>query len=72
VTDDEANAVVAPYEAEAGLNWHARLMVGYQLSSHWGLSLVAEYERINDEAAASPLVKERGVLGYFTGLVYRF
>ena len=72
VTEDEANVVVAPYEAEAGVNWHARLMFGYQLSRHWGLSLVAEYERINDEAASSPLVKERGVLGYFAGAVYRF
>ena len=53
VTDDEASVVVAPYEAEAGLNWQTRLMVGYQLSRHWSLSLVAEYERINDEAAAS-------------------
>jgi outer membrane scaffolding protein for murein synthesis (MipA/OmpV family) len=47
-------------------------MVGYQLSRHWGVSLVAEYERINDEAAASPSVEDRNVLGYFTGLVYRF
>ena len=72
VTDDEAGVVVAPYEAEAGLNWHARLMVGYQLTRHWGLSLVAEHERINDQAAASPIVKERNVLGYFAGLAYRF
>ena len=72
VTDDEADFVVPAYEAEAGLNWHARLMVGYQLSNHWGLSLVAEYERINDEAAASPIVEDGNVLGYFTGLVYRF
>ena len=72
VTDDEASVVVAPYEAEAGFNWHARLMVGYQLTRHWGISLVAEQERINDEAAASPIVKERNVLGYFAGLAYRF
>ena len=72
VTEDEAGVVVAPYEAEAGLNWHARLMVGYQLSRHWGLSLAAEYERINDEAAASPIVKEHDVLGYFAGVAYRF
>ena len=47
-------------------------MVGYQLSRHWGLSLVAEYERINDEAVASPIVNERNVLGYFAGVAYRF
>jgi outer membrane protein len=72
VTEDEAGVVVAPYEAGAGLNWHVRLMVGYQLSRHWGLSLVTEYERINDEAAASPIVAERNVLGYFAGVAYRF
>jgi outer membrane protein len=72
VTEDEASIVVAPYEAEAGLNWHARLMVGYQLTRHWGLSLVAEYERINNEAAASPIVEKRNVLGYFAGVAYRF
>lgn len=72
VAEDEAGLVVAPYEADAGVNWHARLMVGYQLSRHWGVSLVAEYERLNDEAAASPLVEDRDVLGYFAGLAYRF
>ncbi len=72
VADNEAGVVVAPYEAEAGLNWHARLMVGYQLSRHWGLSIAAEYERINNEAAASPIVNEHDVLGYFAGVAYRF
>ncbi len=72
VTDEEADVVVAPYTAEAGINWHARLMAGYQLSRHWAVSLVAEYERLNNEAAASPLVEERDVLGYFAGVSYRF
>lgn len=72
ISDDESSVVVDPYTADAGVNWHTRLMVGYQLSKNWGLSLVAEYERINDEAAASPIVEERDVLGYFAGLAYRF
>lgn len=72
VTEEEAGLVVLPYEAGAGINWHARLMVGYQLTRHWGLSLVAEYERINDEAAASPVVEDDDVLGYFAGVSYRF
>jgi MipA family protein len=72
VTEDEAGIVVAPYEADAGVNWHARLKLGYQLSRHWALSLVAEYERLNDEAASSPLVKEHDVLGYFAGAAFRF
>lgn len=72
VTEEEAGVVVLPYTAGAGINWHARLKVGYQLTRHWGLSLVAEYERLNDEAAASPIVAEDDVFGYFAGLVYRF
>lgn len=72
VTVEEADIVVAPYEAKAGLNWQTRLTVGYQLSRNWGLSLVAEYERMNSDAAASPIVKEENVLGYFAGLTYRF
>lgn len=72
VGEDEAGLVVAPYEAGAGTNVHARLMLGYQLSRHWSLSLVAEYERINDEAATSPIVEDRNVLGYFAGVAFRF
>lgn len=72
VTDAEAGVIVAPYEAGAGVNWHTRLKVGYHLSRHWAVSLVTEFERINDEAAASPIVDERNVLGYFAGVSYRF
>ncbi len=72
VTEDEAGIVVAPYEAGAGTNIHARVMLGYQLSRHWSVSLIAEYERINDDAADSPLVEDRNVLGYFGGVAYRF
>jgi len=72
VSEDEAGVVTLPYEASAGINMHARLMVGYQFSRHWSLSLITEYERINDEAAASPIVEDRNVLGYFAGVAYRF
>ncbi|MDH5619287.1 MAG: MipA/OmpV family protein [Gammaproteobacteria bacterium] len=72
VTAEEGGIVVARYDATAGINWQARLLLGYQLSRNWGVSLVTEYERINDEAAASPIVDERNVLGFFAGLAYRF
>lgn len=72
VTPEEAGVVSLPYEADAGLNWHARLMIGYQLDRHWAVSLVAEYERLNDEAAASPIVESNGVPGWFAGVSYRF
>ncbi len=72
ISADEAGVVVLPYEADAGTNLHARFMFGYQLSRNWSLSLVAEFERLNDEAAASPIVADRDVLGYFAGFAYRF
>lgn len=72
VTPEEAGVVILPYEAGSGINRHARLKVAYQLTRHWGLSLVAEYERINDEAAASPIVADRNVLGWFGGVSWRF
>lgn len=72
VTPEEAGTVAFPYEAGAGLNWHARMMVGYQLNERWAVSLVAEHERLNDEAAASPIVKDDKLLGWFAGLSWRF
>jgi MipA family protein len=72
VTTDEAGVVTLPYEADSGLNWHARFMLGYQLDRRWAVSLVTEYERLNDAAAASPLVEDARVLGWFAGLSYRF
>ena len=72
VSPDEADIVVLPYEADAGTNLHARLMFGYQINRNWSFSLVTEYERINDEAASSPIVEDRDVLGYFAGFSYRF
>lgn len=72
LTAEEAGLVAAPYEAAAGINWHARLAVSYQLSRDWAISVVAEYDRLNDEAAASPIVEEDDVLGWFAGLSRRF
>jgi outer membrane scaffolding protein for murein synthesis (MipA/OmpV family) len=36
------------------------------------LTLSAEYERLNDQAAGSPIVTDQAVLGYFAGFGYRF
>ncbi len=72
VRDDEVSIVLPPYTAGAGTNLHTRLMLGYQLSRNWSFSLVAEYEQLNDDAAASPLVEQQDVLGYFAGFGFRF
>ena len=72
ITPEEAGAVAFPYEADSGVNWHVRLMLGYQLDRHWAVSLVAEHERLNDEAAASPIVEDDKLLGWFAGVSWRF
>jgi len=72
VRDDEVGVALPPYQAESGINTHARLMLSYQLSRHWTLSLVTEYERLNTDAAESPLTAANGVFGYFAGFGFRF
>jgi len=72
VRDDEVNVALPSYEADSGINSHARLMLSYQLSREWTFSLVAEVERLNSEAALSPLVEEETVFGYFAGFGFRF
>ena len=72
VRPSEANEVLPAYEAGAGVNLRARLSANYYFSRSWLLTLSAEYERLNDEAAGSPIVTDQAVLGYFAGFGYRF
>ena len=72
VRPSESNAALPAYEAGAGFNTRARLGANYYFSRNWMLTLSAEYERLNDEAAGSPIVTEQAVLGYFAGFGYRF
>jgi outer membrane protein len=72
VRQEESSPALPAYEAESGINYRARIIASYHLDRHWAISLAAEYERINDEAAASPIVDESGVLGFFVGARYRF
>ena len=72
VRPSEASEALPAYEAGAGINTRARLSANYFFSRNWQLMLSAEYERLNDEAAGSPIVAEQAVLGYFAGFGYRF
>lgn len=72
VRDSEANEAMPAYDAGSGFNLRGGLRVGYHLSRHWAVSFAARYERLNDEAATSPIVVDRSVLGYFGGVGYRF
>lgn len=72
VQPDEASAVLPAYSADAGVNVKARLSVGYRLTKDWTLSIAVEGEKLNDEAADSPLVADDTVVGFFAGLAYEF
>jgi outer membrane protein len=72
VRPEEAGAALPAYRAGAGVNPHFKLTAGYRLNRHWSLAIAAEFERIATEAAASPLVADRDVVGYFAGAHYRF
>jgi outer membrane protein len=72
VRPEESSAVLPEYVAGDGFNARARLRAAYYFSRNWSFALSAEYERLNDEAAASPIVERQGVLGWFAGVAYRF
>ncbi len=72
VRPGESSAALPAYEAGAGVNPRARLRAAYYFSRNWSFALSTEYERLNDEAAASPIVERQDVLGYFAGMAYRF
>lgn len=72
VRADESGDALPAYSAAAGVNPRLRLRAAYYFSREWSFALSAEYERLNDEAAASPVVERDSVLGYFAGLAYRF
>jgi outer membrane protein len=72
VRESEASSVFPAYTAAAGLNVHARFMTSFQINRHWAFIAVAEYEHLNSEASASPIVEERFVLGAFAGFKYEY
>ena len=72
VRESEANSVFPAYTAGAGLNIHARFLTSFQINRHWAFIAVGECERMNSEAADSPIVEERVVLGIFAGFKYEY
>ncbi|HET6565960.1 MAG TPA: MipA/OmpV family protein [Xanthomonadales bacterium] len=72
VTEDEASLAFPAYDAGAGVNVFARLKVSYQLTRKWSTLFVAEYERLNHDAANSPLVDDKSAYGAFAGFKYNY
>lgn len=72
IRQSESNAALPAYTAGDGINVRGRLRASYYWNRNWSLSLSAEYERINDAAADSPIVADDGVIGYFAGVAWHF
>ncbi len=72
VRPEESNEALPVYEAGDGINVGASLRVSYHFSKEWAFRLGLDVERLNDEAADSPIVAEDYVLGWFAGMSYRF
>ena len=72
VSPGEANDVFAGYTPGSGVNVKGSLRAGYHLTRSLAVSLALQYERLNDEAARSPIVRDDDVVGFFTGLSMRF
>jgi outer membrane protein len=72
VRESETNSLFPVYTASSGLNLHARFMTSFQINRHWAFIAVAEYERLNPEAADSPIVEEQSVMGIFAGFKYEY
>ncbi len=69
---NESGPALPFYEAGSGVNVRGKLVANYHFTRNWAMSLAAEYERLNDAAARSPIVEDREVVGYFAGMSYRF
>jgi len=68
----EAGLTLAPYEAEGGIDWEAGIRTSYYLTKSVRLAISADYERLHDSVATSPIVAEDHVIGYFAGVAWQF
>lgn len=69
---DETSPTLFGYPVDAGIGWEAGLKTSYYLTKNARLALSANYERLQDSVADSPIVERPYVLGYFAGLAWQF
>lgn len=72
VRPEESNLALAEYEAEGGWNARAGISASYQLTRQWRFVTALRYERLNNEAAASPLAEDGFVQSGFAGFNFSF
>jgi outer membrane protein len=69
---NEAGPTLLEYQPDGGLNWEMGLRASYYLSKSLRAAISANYERLHDDIAASPIVERPYVFGYFAGLAWKF
>jgi MipA family protein len=69
---DEVLPTLQGYQVEGGVGWEAGLRASYYFTKSMRLALSANYERLQDSVADSPIVAEPDVIGYFAGLAWQF
>jgi outer membrane protein len=69
---DEAQPSLSAYQARSGTNAFVRLAAVYNLSNHWGVVGVVEYESLSTSIQHSPFVDKKSIQTYFIGLTYQF
>ncbi|HEV7606231.1 MAG TPA: MipA/OmpV family protein [Steroidobacteraceae bacterium] len=72
VQRSEAGPTLLEYHADGGIGWEAGLRTSYYLTKNTRLAVSANYERLQDSVALSPLVERPYVLGYFAGIAWQF
>jgi MipA family protein len=72
VNADETGLTLSEYHPDGGLDWEAGFRASYYLTKTTRLALSANYERLHDSVALSPIVKDDHVIGYFAGVAWQF
>ncbi len=70
--DEALSAGMPAYQASSGTNAFVRLAAVYNLSNHWGIVGVVEYESLSASIQDSPFVDKKSIQTYFIGLTYQF
>lgn len=69
---DEVSPSLSGYQVDAGFGWEAGLRTSYYVTRSLRVAVSANYEKLSDSIALSPIVAEPYVVGYFAGLAWQF
>ena len=72
VAADEARVARPAYQAESSDILAAGISGSYQLSKHWQLTAMVEYQRLGDEIKDSPIIDKQGLLSGMLVTEYKF